>query len=176
MATEEIHYYGGDYRTWKNVPKKPTRSQYAPGAVRANIFPEDNLKYLADPNKPFTFYWHSTHSRFDDEIDDLQDRGYFRVIVEAGPGEQERPDANFTNPTRWRRGPGGTVIWKGHELWAQPGDLADAQEAEQLRRLNPRQKASETEEDLRIAEENIKRQGIDGIEIVAKPRPSKSSK
>ena len=170
MATDS-NYYGGDYRTWSNVRQKPARKNYAPMSVSELIFPEDNLKYLAEPNKPFTFFWHNMKDRFEAEVDDLLDKGYVRVIVEAGPNEEPRPHANFTNPTRWRRGPGGTVISRGRELWAQPADLAIEQAEAEARRLSPKDHVEKTEAEIRGMEEAIRRQGISGVEIVGSVRP-----
>lgn len=175
MATQQ-NYYGGDYRTWSNVAKAPKRSDYAATAMRFHVFPEDDLKYLAEPTKPFNFFWHKTKARFDDELDDLHDKGYIRVIVQSGPGEPERTNANFTNPkhlsgeNRWRRGPEGTVISKLGELWAIPAEVAIRLEEEEQRRFNPRQKAEESEAEIRGLEESIRRQGIDGIEVVGIPK------
>jgi hypothetical protein len=172
MATEQ-NYHGGDYRTWANVKGKPERKKYAATAMRYHVFPEDNLNYLAEPSKPFNFMWHSKKARFDDELDDLMDKGYVRVIVDG-------TNANFTNPVRdgggerWRRGPEGTVISRLGELWAQPAEIGIALEEEERRRLNPKAKAEAMEDEIRGVEESIKRSGIDGIDVVGlKPKSKK---
>lgn len=123
-------HFGGDYRTWKTANKKPVRADYDEINAEGLIFPDD-MQNVAEPGRAFNFYWHNP--KFDRERDRLDTRGYQRVIADDVPGVE--PNFHMIS-RRWRRGPEGTVLWGGKELWFQPADLGQEWDAKEVQKRN----------------------------------------
>ena len=141
----------GDYGVWKNVQGEIDRRNYIGSkALDDVVFPENShyegdLVFIDNPSAKFKFYrW---FKEYEEELDDLYDKGYERVIVRS----KDVPHGKWKlNRPSWRVLPDGSIERKRHVLFACPAALVDQREEEERRRIDMLVNGAATQGDERV--------------------------